>query len=99
MNILHYFLGFPPYRSGGLTKYAFDVMSAQVDMGYRVSALWPGEIKLFGNTVRICRRKEISGIHSYELINPLPVALDEGVADPAAYMVPCKNEAYEEFLK
>ena len=97
MNILHYFLGFPPYRSGGLTKYACDVMAAQVDMGYRVSALWPGEIKLLNNAVKICRRKEISGIRSYELINPLPVALDEGVADPAAYMVPCKNKHTRNF--
>ena len=31
MKILHYFLGFPPYRSGGLTKYAFDLMTAQVE--------------------------------------------------------------------
>jgi hypothetical protein len=25
MKILHYSLGFPPYRTGGLTKYAVDL--------------------------------------------------------------------------
>ena len=28
MRVLHYTLGFPPYRSGGLTKYALDLMLA-----------------------------------------------------------------------
>lgn len=36
MKIIHYFLGFPPYRSGGLTKYAFDLMKAQVNDGHEV---------------------------------------------------------------
>ena len=36
MKILHYFLGFPPYRTGGLTKYAYDLMQAQVADGNEV---------------------------------------------------------------
>ena len=99
MNILHYFLGFPPYRSGGLTKYACDLMTAQADMGHTVSALWPGQMKLFSKTVKICRRGQVSGVTSFELINPLPVALDEGVADPEAYMTACQGDAYGVFLK
>lgn len=98
MNILHYFLGFPPYRSGGLTKYACDLMTSQADMGHTVSALWPGQMKLFSKTAKIRRRGKVSGVTSFELINPLPVALDEGVADPEAYMTPCRGDAYEEFL-
>ena len=46
MIILHYFLGFPPYRTGGLTKYAFDLMKSQADDGNDVMALWPNK-KLF----------------------------------------------------
>ena len=99
MNILHYFLGFPPYRSGGLTKYACDLMTAQAEMGYTVAALWPGEMKLLSKAVQIRRRGQVSGVTSFELINPLPVALDEGVADPLAYMTPCRKDAYEAFLK
>lgn len=29
MKILHYNLGLPPYRSGGLTKYSTDLMIEQ----------------------------------------------------------------------
>ncbi len=99
MNILHYFLGFPPYRSGGLTKYAYDLMTAQADKGHRVSALWPGQMNLFCKTVKICCRGQISGVTSYELINPLPVALDEGVALPESFMTPCKGDGYLRFLQ
>ena len=30
MKILHYSLGFPPYRSGGLTKFSMDLMREQI---------------------------------------------------------------------
>ena len=33
MRILHYSLGFPPYRRGGLTKYCLDLMAAQEMQG------------------------------------------------------------------
>ena len=33
MVIMHYFLGFPPYRSGGLTKYCMDLMEEQRNHG------------------------------------------------------------------
>ncbi len=99
MNILHYFLGFPPYRSGGLTRYAFDLMTAQAQQGDRVSALWPGQMELLGKKVKIRRGKVISGVQSYELVNPLPVALDEGVSDPAAYMKACQGDGYIRFLQ
>ncbi len=99
MNILHYFLGFPPYRTGGLTKYAYDLMTEQAEAGHTVSALWPGRIEPVGKKVRICRGKKIAGVQSYELVNPLPVALDEGIADPERFMTPCQSTGYLAFLK
>lgn len=99
MNILHYFLGFPPYRSGGLTRYAFDLMTAQAQQGDPVSALWPGQMELLGKKVKIRRGKVIAGVQSYELINPLPVALDEGVAQPESFMTPCRGDGYVRFLQ
>lgn len=30
MKILHYSLGLPPYRTGGLTKFATDLMEQQI---------------------------------------------------------------------
>ena len=53
MRILHYFLGFPPYRTGGLTKYAFDLMQAQVEDDHIVIALGPGQIGIFNHRVDI----------------------------------------------
>lgn len=99
MNILHYFLGFPPYRSGGLTKYCVDLMQAQLKDENIVSALWPGQMKLANNKIRIKKRKTINGIQSFEIINPLPVSLDEGIKDFSFYMQSCNEYIYEEFLK
>ena len=40
MRILHYTLGFQPYRSGGLVRYVSDLMLAQASMGHNVFALY-----------------------------------------------------------
>ena len=37
MKILHYTLGFQPSRTGGLVKYAEDLMNQQVESGYKVA--------------------------------------------------------------
>ena len=57
MKILHYFLGFPPYRSGGLTKFAYDLMNAQVSDGNEVAALWPGTMTKIGVNPKIKKKK------------------------------------------
>lgn len=98
MRLLHYFLGFPPYRSGGLTKYAYDLMEAQVNDGNEVSALWPGKICILNHNVFIKKEKSIMGIVNYELINPLPVPLDEGIFEFDAYMKSCDKNVYLVFL-
>ena len=41
MKILHYTLGFQPQRTGGLVKYAEDLMLEQIAQGYQVAALYP----------------------------------------------------------
>ncbi|PWX16366.1 hypothetical protein CYK66_07125 [Clostridium perfringens] len=57
MNILHYSLGLPPYRSGGLTKYTIDLMEEQINQGENVSLLFPGKIKLVNSKVNIKKYK------------------------------------------
>ena len=81
MKILHYSLGFPPYRTGGLTKYVIDLAKEQVMEGHNVSLIWPGEIKIIGRKNRIKKRPSVYGINSFEIINPLPVSYDEGIVD------------------
>ena len=98
MIILHYFLGFPPYRTGGLTKYAFDLAKSQVDDGHEVLALWPGQIKNYSAQPYIREGNKVEGIRNLELINPLPVSLDEGINDFEAFTKPCDVNIYISFL-
>lgn len=98
MKILHYFLGFPPYRTGGLTKYAFDLAKAQIKDGCEVLALWPGQIKSYSKNPYIKERRRKNGIRSLELINPLPVPLDEGINNFRAFTRSCDMNIYIRFL-
>lgn len=99
LNILHYSLGFPPYRTGGLTKFCFDLMKEQVKEGYQVSLLWPGEIQFFGKRTKIKKNRSVKGIASFEVINPTPVSYDEGIVDIPAFTVEGDLKVYEQFLQ
>ena len=81
MRILHYTLGFSPYRSGGLVKYANDLMQAQMKLGHLVVALYPGGTSLLEKSCHVHWDKTYDGIQSFEMTNPLPVPLMYGVKD------------------
>ncbi len=98
MKILHYALGFPPYRTGGLTKFCVDIMGQQLKLGYEVALLWPGQMMLVGNNVRIKRQKDNKGIKSFEIINPLPVSYDEGIKEIEVFTHGSNTAVYENFL-
>ena len=98
MRIIHYFLGFPPFRTGGLTKYAFDLMIAQKQCGDEVIALWPGKIGFIGNKVSFRKHADVLGIQNIEIINPLPVSLDEGILDISSYIKPTEKGTFVVFL-
>lgn len=99
MKILHYFLGFPPYRTGGLTKFAFDLMQSQAKTGHEVSALWPGRMPLVFKKMWIRQGNAVGGVANYELINPMPVPLDEGIQDIATYTASRDADVFIRFLK
>ncbi len=98
MKILHYSLGFSPYRTGGLTKYCIDLMLTQNEQGFETALLWPGRIRILCKAVRIYEHRKWNGVGSYEIINPLPVALDEGIADVQAYRTSTDDSSYRDFL-
>ncbi|MDR2927928.1 MAG: glycosyltransferase [Cytophagaceae bacterium] len=98
MNILHYSLGFPPYRSGGLTKYCVDLMQSQIEQGNQVGMIWAGQIRLFCRKTSIKKHKTNNKVASYEIINPLPVPLDEGIKDIDRYTAACDMQVYSDFL-
>lgn len=81
MRILHYALGFSPYRSGGLVKYANDLMQAQMKLGHLVVVLYPGGTSLLEKSCHVHWDKTYDGIRSFEMTNPLPVPLMYGVKD------------------
>nr|WP_304654797.1 glycosyltransferase [Sporolactobacillus sp. STSJ-5] len=88
----------PPYRTGGLTKYATDLMISQQKMGHEIFLLYPGQINLFGKE-KISENKNFKGIWVFELVNPLPVPLRGGVINPTAFMKPLSNqELFKDFL-
>ena len=99
MKILHYALGFYPYRTGGLTAYVMDVMEEQKKQGHEPALLWPGTIRLLGKRQPSIKKSSKSGIISFEMINPLPVPLMEGVADIPAYMRKCDKQIFVRFLE
>lgn len=99
MKILHYALGFPPYRTGGLTKYCMDLMLTQVEQGHEVALLWPGEIHFILKKTKIKERNHWNGIRNFELIDPLPVSLDEGIIEIEAYTKRVNESVYLNFLR
>lgn len=85
MKILHYALGFPPYRTGGLTRYVIDLAKEQIQQGDTVKLMWPGRMT-GGKSIRFIRKKSTDSLpESIEMVNPLPVPLLEGVRDVSAF--------------
>lgn len=105
MKILHYALGFPPYRTGGMTKFCMDLIQQQKKDGHHVALMWPGQMGFVLKKVSVNDRGIVtldgvsSNIHSYEVINPLPVSYDEGISDFPTFMKDGGKEAYSRLLE
>ncbi len=104
MKILHYALGLPPYRTGGMTKFCLDLMVQQNMDGHQVAMIWPGKIGLINKKISVIDRgsailkeKEIN-IHNFEIINPLPISYDEGIKQFDVFMYDAGKEIYRQFL-
>ena len=98
MKIFHYSLGFPPYRTGGLTKFCIDLIKTQAEMGHEAALLWSGRMKVFDKNISVKEGIE-NGIKSFEIINPLPVSLNGGICDARMYMNNGGEEFYLDFFK
>ncbi|MDE7313656.1 MAG: glycosyltransferase [Eubacterium sp.] len=100
MVILHYMFGIPPVRGGGLVRYATDLMVWQKKLGEQVLLLIPGALSMYKNkNPRICRRKPYQKIPSYEIKNPLPVPMRNGMLASGYYAKSCDGMAYRIFLQ
>ena len=100
MRILHYSLGLPPYRSGGLTKYCTDLMVEQAKSNNEIFLLFPGRMNFIKkDKVKIKFYKNYKNVKVYELINPLPVPILKGISDPELFTKSCDKNIIENFLK
>lgn len=98
MKILHYSLGFPPYRTGGMTKFCMDLMQQQIKEGFTIALIWPGKMLISNRRTKIKFRGAVYGIASYEIINPTPVSYDEGINRINPFMDAGDFHAYERFI-
>lgn len=102
MNILHYALGFPPYRTGGMTKYCLDLMEEQIKQGHDVGMLWPGTIKKYSGEISIKKKNDEKlnecTCKSFEMINPMPVPLLDGIKDISVFTATRDLMKFKEFL-
>lgn len=104
MDILHYSLGFPPFRRGGMTQYCLDLITEQVREGHNVALLWPGRLRDLSKKCKILRKQkyEIQNnlfCESYELLNPLPIPLMDGIKTPEMYLIKKEIEPYLDFFR
>lgn len=98
MRILHYILGLPPTRSGGLTQYAVDLMKVQKEEGDEVSCLYPGRYAWWRSQCKIQKKDPFYGIKVFEVLNPPIIPLLYGIANPD-YILRRKSVLSENTMK
>lgn len=103
MKILHYALGFPPYRTGGLTKFCVDLMCQQCQTGHQVAMMWPGQMGFVRKKTTVQNKGMVTfqgcRFFSFEVTNPLPVSYDEGIRCFDAFTENVDDKIYMEFLQ
>lgn len=85
MNILHYNLGVPPLRSGGLTKYSID-LGLEQSKENNIYFLFPGGEDLVTKKDKINRQPNYKGIECYQINNSLPISLLLGIKKPKDFL-------------
>ncbi len=87
MRILHYTLGVSPHRSGGMTKYASDLMCEQIRQGHDVALLYPSGYRWWSGKTYCKLGGDMGGVQLYELNNSLPIPLLYGVRSPRDFIL------------
>lgn len=101
MKILHYLLGLPPVRGGGLVKYALDLAETQSQED-EILLLLPGPISRKKETrdkILIKHKGYWKGIPQYRIYNPLPIPMGNGILDIEEFTVTCDGQIYRDFLE
>lgn len=99
MKILHYLLGLPPVREGGLVNYVLDLARGEILLGHEVGLLVPDKIHLNDDNANKIVRKDWNGIPCYRIQNPPPVLIGKGIDDISYLYAEGDQEVYTEYLK
>lgn len=89
MKVLHYTLGLPPARSGGLTQYSLALMLEQVKTD-QVYLLYPGNYSIKKRTTYIRKDSKYKNIDVYKIVNPTIIPLLHGIKK-AEYILKAKK--------
>ncbi|RRS10804.1 glycosyltransferase, partial [Escherichia coli] len=88
-----------PNRSGGLVKYAIDLMNEEADLNHEIFSLYPGRYNPIKKT-KIKYEKTLSnGIKVFELFNSLPLPLFGGIKKPKDFYRTVSIDIYIDFFK
>lgn len=97
MRIVHYTLGIYPHRTGGLNRYATDLIKEQ-SKEHIVTILLPGEWKPWINKCYINRANQRDSVSCYKLKNALPLSLLYGIRTPKDFLdKPISTKSFEAF--
>lgn len=100
MRILHYIFGLPPVRGGGLIRYALDLAKEQKKQNNDVAIITPGRFSSRVEDRAIEKKNSISGVQIYQIINPIPIPMCNGIAEPELFLSDNNTEIYDVlFLK
>lgn len=97
MKILHYSLGFPPERSGGLVHYVLDLMKEQENQGQEVLLMYPGRRNFLNKKVYF-KSGYRENVKYIELINSLPLPLIGNIKSPNDFMKQGDKGVFKELL-
>jgi glycosyltransferase involved in cell wall biosynthesis len=104
MDILHYSLGLPPFRRGGMTKYCDDLMISEGRLGNSVSLIYPGVLRDRSCRCSIKSRKvvtlsDVTLVGLFEIVNPLPVSLVDGIRDVELFEITKDRRTFDGFFE
>lgn len=85
MNILHYSLGLYPHRTGGLNRYATDLIMEQ-SKEHNVAILYPCGYRWWRRKCFVVQSAKIGRISVYKMINAHPIPLFWGIRKPAPFI-------------
>lgn len=100
LKVLHYMLGIPPVRTGGLVRYATDLMVQEKRAGVDVYLLIPGVLPkdMKKKTFIYKSRKDFMQIPTYLIYHPLPIPMCNGILAVDRFIRECDARKWKQFL-